>query len=88
MVDHKVRELGVTDYFGEVSLIHDSVRTATVQTLNYCTLGQINIDTLYELASTYPFFKNTLMSNIKKYDDQVKIFLMTVLRDIPYLQHC
>ena len=61
MVDQHVRTLCESDYFGEVSLIHDSVRTASVTTKNYCTLGLIDFETLYELCSNYPFFKNTLM---------------------------
>ena len=88
MADQEIRLLEENDYFGEVSLIHDSVRTATVKTKNYCTLGMIALETLFELTSSYPFFKETLMEKMFRYDDQLKIFLMTSLRNIPYLADC
>jgi len=56
-----VRTLEQSDYFGEVSLIHDSVRTATVTTKNYCTLGKLGLDALFEVCSNYAFFKESLM---------------------------
>ena len=34
-----VRMLEKNSYFGEISLVHDSVRTATVTCSNYSTLG-------------------------------------------------
>ena len=37
------------------------------------------------MCSNYPFFKESIMDNITRYDDQLKIFLMTALRDIDYL---
>ena len=88
MRDYEVRELNESDYFGEVSMVHDSVRSATVTTKNYCTIGLLEIDTIYEICSNYPFFKESVMENITRYDDQLKIFLMTALRDIEYLADC
>ena len=88
MVDMHVRTLEACDYFGEISLVHDSVRTATVTCTNYCTLGKITLRTLYDICATYAFFRKALMNSIKLYDDQVKVFLHTVLRDIPYLDGC
>ena len=41
MKDIHIRTLDTYDYFGEISLVHDSVRTATVTCSNYCTLGKI-----------------------------------------------
>jgi len=69
MRDIKVRQLDVCDYFGEISLIHDSVRTATVTTQNYCTLGKIGIEQVYELCTIYPQFKNALLNKMYAYDD-------------------
>ena len=86
MTDIHVRTLESHDYFGEISLVHDSVRTATVTCTNYCTLGKISLRTLYDLCSNYAFFRKALMNSIKLYDDQIKVFLHAVLRNIPYLQ--
>jgi hypothetical protein len=65
--------------------VHDSVRTATVTSSNYCTLGKIHLSVLYVICANFPFFRNAMLTHIHLYDDQVKIFLVTVLRDIPYL---
>ena len=78
----------MSDFFGEISLIHDSVRTATVTCSNYCTLGKIKCETLFELASNYPFFRQALLTHVMLYKDQLKIFIHTTLRDIPYLKNC
>ena len=69
MKDHVVRMLKESDYFGEISMIHDAVRTATVTTKNYCTLGKLNIDAIFEICSNYPFFKESMMENVARYDD-------------------
>lgn len=88
MEDLHIRKLNTYDYFGEISLVHDSVRTATVTCSNYCTLGKISLVTLYELCASYSFFRTALMNTVKLYDDSSKVFLHTVLRDIPYLSDC
>ena len=49
--DLHVRVLEQNDYFGEISVVYDSVRTATVTCTNYCTLGKISVKTLYEICS-------------------------------------
>lgn len=69
MKDIEVRTLGACDYFGEISLIHDSVRTATVTTMNYCTLGKIGLEQVYEMCASFPFFKNALLNKMYGYDD-------------------
>ena len=88
MEDIAIRTLNENDYFGEISLVYDSVRSATVTCSNYCTLGKISLLTLYELCAEYTFFRSALLNVIKLYDDSTKIFLHSVLRDIPYLADC
>jgi len=88
MEDIHVRSLKVCDYFGEISLVHDGVRTANVITTNYCSLLKISLVSLWELCANYPFFRKSLMAHIHLYDDQTRIFLSTILREIPYLEDC
>ena len=57
MQDMKVRSLRHGDYFGEISVIYDSVRSATVRCSNYCTMGKIDLATLYQLCVNYQFFR-------------------------------
>ena len=86
--DHYVRTLEQNAYFGEVALVYDSVRTATVTCTNYSTLGKIKVETLYEICAQYPFFRKALINAIQLYDDNTKVFLNSVLRDVPYLKDC
>ena len=69
MQDIHVRNLNESDYFGEVSLIYDNVRTATVTTTNYSSLGKIKIETIWRLCANYPFFKKAIMQRMMTYDD-------------------
>lgn len=59
--DTFVRTLKKTDYFGEVSLIHDGYRTASVTAMNYCTLGKLDLKTLYGISGNFPHFRRALM---------------------------
>jgi len=88
MQDVHVRRLEKNEYFGEVSLVYDSVRSATVTCANYCTLGKIGLKTIYTICAAYPFFRKALISAIQLYNDQTKVFLNSVLREIPYLKDC
>ena len=86
MEEMKVRTLGANTYFGEIALVHDSVRSATVTCSNYCTLGKIKLELLWDLCVSYKFFRSALMTSIHNYNDSSKVFLHTILRDIPYLK--
>jgi len=50
LVDIPIRTLSVSDYFGEISLVYDGVRTATVTTTNYCTIGKLSGQILWEIC--------------------------------------
>lgn len=80
-----MRQLQKHDYFGEISLIYDSVRTATVTCTNYCTLGKVGLKTLHTLCANHISVRKALMSSISTYNDQLLVFLCQTLRDVPYL---
>lgn len=64
MQDIEVKQLTNNDYFGEISLVYDSVRSATVTCTNYCTLGKIGLQSLYSLCANYSFLKIALYNSI------------------------
>lgn len=80
-----VAVLQQNDYFGEISLIFDSVRTATVTCKNYCTLGRLSIKTLFEVCENQSFVRKALLKRVHLYNDQLSIFVMETLREVPYL---
>lgn len=59
-----VRRLSVSDYFGEISIIHDSVRTANVFSINYCTLNKIGSKLLWEICAEHPSLRRVLMHRV------------------------
>ena len=69
MQDIEVSTLHKNEYFGEISLVYDSVRSATVSCANYCTLGKIKLETLHALCANHHFVKKALMQSIYTYND-------------------
>ena len=61
MQDETIRVLEKGDYFGEVSLIYDLRRTASVTSQNYCTLGKLSLKTLHSILSNFPHFRKSLI---------------------------
>jgi CRP-like cAMP-binding protein len=86
MEDNIVSVLSESNYFGEVALIHDGYRTASVTSLKYGTLGAIDLSTLYQLTQKFNGLRNALLSQVMMYKDGVRLFLMEALRKISYLK--
>ena len=70
-----IRELRSSDYFGEISLVMDCIRTANVSSINYSTLGSLDLKTLYKVCSNHDYFLWALLSKVYSYDDSIKMFL-------------
>ncbi len=56
-IDLADRRLVAGDHFGEISLIDQIKRTATVISRNYCTLARISYNEYRELSNTFPDFQ-------------------------------
>ena len=82
----EVRKLLPGEIFGEVAFLYNEKRTAMVTSNNYCTLGKIAKDDVYELFEMFPFVKADLLKRTCQYDDDVKMFLECALKAIPYLR--
>ena len=50
---------GLGTYFGEIALISNFRRTATVQTKNYSNIGLIDQQTVNEIFTIFPDVKTT-----------------------------
>ena len=91
VVDHlrrnqRVRELKQGDYFGEVSLLYSTTRTATVKSSNYCTLAQLNRKSFADLCNNYPEIMFKMKQRVLKYDDPWKKFKTAVLSRVDYFK--
>lgn len=84
--DFKVKTMKTGDYFGEIALLMDSYRTASVVSVNYCTLGELKLENLHSLTVNFPIFRSILFNQISLYDDSVHLFKISALKNIEYLK--
>lgn len=49
-----INELHQGDYFGEIAVIFGSDRTASIESINYCTLAHLSIEHFKELCRVCP----------------------------------
>ena len=73
------------EYFGEISLLKNTARTATVQSKNYITLAELDNEYFRALCHQYPSIKQAMERKIMKYSDKWKNFVESVLMRIDYL---
>ena len=85
--DINIRSLGKDTYFGEVSLVHDSCRTANVTAMSYVTTGKIKMQTLFNICSNFSSFRHAIFKQMQVYDDPLRCFLHSALRRVSYLKH-
>ena len=63
------------DHFGEISLLYDTERSATVIARNYNTIAHLTYDHFRLITRRFPELKNLLHYYATKYDDPTKKFL-------------
>jgi CRP-like cAMP-binding protein len=83
---YKIRELHPGSYFGEVSILFDSLASATVKTLNYGLIGGIPKDKMLDLFNRHPLYESEMKKTvIRSYHDDLRCFILTALRRIEFL---
>lgn len=81
-----VRTLHEGEYFGEVGLVKQCKRTATVMSKNYTIWANFGIESYTKLITEYPDIKESFEKIInEEYNDPWKSFMMKVLRNVDYL---
>ena len=75
------------DFFGEISLLFGCRRSATVKSRSYCGCSFLTNKDFRQLIANHGFFKKYLIMNImKSYHDELRVFLVTCLKEIDYLK--
>ena len=64
------KKLETGDIFGEVAFLYATGRTATVTSINYCTLAQIPEKDCELLMLKYDFLRSELNNRALHYDDE------------------
>lgn len=63
------------DHFGEIGLIYNCRRTATVTSLNYGSLAKLTKTGFSEMSQQFPSMMTSFKQNIYKYKDELRTFL-------------
>jgi len=82
-----VRHLLPGNHFGEIGMIYDTPRSATVISKNYCTLAKMSVEVYHDLTTEYPSLVNSLKEHIYTvYDDPLTVFCKEAIKKVPYFK--
>jgi CRP-like cAMP-binding protein len=89
--DHMKRSIQVNDLeqgemFGEIALLTDQHRTATVKSSNYCTLASMKKKTFFEMCQNFPDLIVKMKEKSLEYQDPWKQFKMKLLSQVDYFK--
>jgi len=74
------------DHFGEIGLIYNLKRTATVSSKNYGSLAKLTHSGLEEIYKTFPQLERFFKYYIFKYSDKLRAFLEMEMDKITYFR--
>ena len=86
--EHKgIRILKEGDHFGEIALLYNCKRSATVESGNYNTLAKIQKPRFRELLSEYPEYETCLKQHIiEQYKDPKTKFIQDMIKRVDYFK--
>ena len=79
------RKLGPGSHFGEIALIYNCKRTATVKSGNYSTFAKLTQEKFRELSQYIPELNSVIKKYIITYDDPVKRNIIQMFKRIEFL---
>ena len=85
-LDRFVRTLNPGQHFGEIALLTEKERTATIKTKNYSTIGQISKEHFHELCLLFPEIKKKFLEGLHLYCDKNKQWQKSLLKNIGYFK--
>eukprot|EP00347_Sterkiella_histriomuscorum_P005402 403356751 len=79
-----VRQLNIGDYFGEIGILTNLKRTASVKAVDYCTVSYLSRHALLSTQEQYPTVFKSFKSRISQYQDFDFTFRRKMIKNIPY----
>ena len=73
-----------SDHFGEIAMIYNCRRTATVIGRNYNTMARLNNQHFKKISTGWPRFKTLFEKRVLKYQDTNLNWLKKVIKQIDY----
>lgn len=83
---HQERILKPGDLFGELALIANNKRTATIKTLNYCNCALLSREDFQDFCIFFPEVLNRLKKRISTYNDRLRTFQKQMLRNVDFFE--
>lgn len=83
----KSNKLRIGDHFGEISILYNWRRTASVMSTKYATIGWLSLAKYREVLFKYQEISDKFFEQIYEYNDSLKLFKENRLKEIPYLKH-
>lgn len=81
-----VGKLDEGDHFGEIAMIYNTSRSATVYSMNYNTFALMRVPLFRRLVQDYPEYEASLKKYVvAKYKDHRVLFLQRMVRRVEYL---
>ena len=74
-------------YFGEIALITNLKRTATVKSVDYTTVSYLTRSTFEDIQKEFPQVYLNFKNNIKNYSDTDFEFRRSMVKNTPYFRH-
>jgi CRP-like cAMP-binding protein len=85
--DTNIKVMLEGDHFGEVALLYKCKRTASVMSINYCTLGRMSEIHFKDFLSKFNYnIEEKFREIIYQYDDPLTIFLLETIDKIDYFR--
>lgn len=85
-VEKYTKTLKGGSYFGEVALLKNCKRTASVISKNYSTCARLDKSSFFRLIERYQFVKDSMLEHMREeYQDKWKKFIKRCIRNIDYL---
>lgn len=78
-VKHEICYLHPGAHFGEIGMIYNILRTATVKSLTYCNIAYLKKANYEKIATKFPEFEEKLKSWTDVYRDPWKAYIFEIL---------
>ena len=81
-----MRVLYKGDYFGEVAIVTNLKRTATIKSMTYTYCMKLNPKKIKDLKESFPHIIDELKNKVRTYDDVKMNLKRKYLKNIPWLR--